>query len=140
MTACNIKYAESRKAKKTDSQRSRVRRITWFNPPYSKDIKPRIGQRFLSLIDQHFPVGSKLCKIFNRSAVKVSYSCMLNMGNIIKHHNARVHGAEHGNDNQLRCCNCRNPDHCPLNGECLASSIVYEATMDTDNTPTPKNT
>ena len=63
---------------------------------------------------------------------------MPNIGNIIKRHNARVRGAEHGYNNQLRRCNCRNPDHCPLNGECLASSIVYEATVDTDNNPAPK--
>ena len=63
---------------------------------------------------------------------------MPNIGNIIKRHNARVCGAEHGNNNQPRRCNCRNPDHCPLNRECLASSIIYEATVDTDNTPAPK--
>ena len=115
-----------------------MRRITWFNPPYSKNIKTRIKQWFLRLIDRHFPVGSKLRKIFNRSTVKVSYSCMPSMDNIIKRHNARVRGAEHGNNSQLRRCSCRNPDHCPLNGECLASSIVYEATADTDDNPASK--
>ena len=95
----NVEHVESRKAKKTGPQRSRVRRITWFNPPYSKNIKTTIGQQFLRLIDRHFvPVGSKLRKIFNRSTVKGSYSCMPNMGNIIKPHNARVRGAEHVNN------------------------------------------
>ena len=60
------------------------------------------------------------------------------MGNIIKPHNARVCGVEHENNDQSRHYNCRNPDHCPLNEECLASSIVYEATVDTDSTPVPK--
>ena len=60
------------------------------------------------------------------------------LSNIIKCNNAHVHWAEHGYNNQLRRCNCRNPDHCPLNGECLTSSIVYEATVATDNTPLTK--
>ena len=52
-----------------------------------------IGQKLLKLIDKHFPAGSKLHKIFNKSTVKVSYSCMPNMGTIITCHNARVCGA-----------------------------------------------
>ena len=40
----NVEYTVRRKAKKTGLQRSRVRRITWFNPPYSKNVKTRIGQ------------------------------------------------------------------------------------------------
>ena len=83
-------------------------------------------------------MGSKLHKIFNRSTVKVSYSCMPNMGTITKRHNTRVSGAEHESNDQSRPCNCRKPDHCPLNGEFLAISIVYEAIVDTDNTPAPK--
>ena len=67
-----------------------MRRITCFNLPYSKNIKTRIAQQFFRLIDRHFTVGTKLRKIFNRSMVKVSYSCKPNMGNIIKHHNART--------------------------------------------------
>ena len=60
------------------------------------------------------------------------------MGTIIKRHNARVCGAEHESNDRSRRCDCRNPDRCPLNGECLTNSIVYEATVDTDNTPAPK--
>ena len=78
----NVEYDESRKAKRTGPRRSRARRITSFNPLYSKNIKTRLGQRFLRLIDRHFPVGSNLREIFNRSTVKVSYSSMPNMGNI----------------------------------------------------------
>ena len=70
--------------------------------------------------------------------VKVSYSCMPNIGTIIKRHNARVCGAEHESNDQPRHCNCQNPDLFPLNWKCLASSIVYEVIVDTDNTPVPK--
>ena len=35
-----------------------------------------VAKIFLSLIDKHFPKNSKLCKIFNRNTIKVSYSCL----------------------------------------------------------------
>ena len=31
-----------------------------------------------------------------------------------------------------KSCNCRNPPDCPLTGNCLASSIVYKATVNSD--------
>ena len=98
----------------------------------------KIGQKFLGLIDTHFPVGSKLHKIFNRGTVKVSYSCMPNMAAIIKRHNARICRAEEEGDDRSRHCNCRRPNQCPLNGKCLNSSIVYKATVDVSGTPAPK--
>ena len=42
----NVEYDESRKARRTDPRRIRMRKITWFNPPYSKNVKTKIGQRF----------------------------------------------------------------------------------------------
>ena len=33
--------------------RGRKRKILWFNPPYSSNIKTKIGSKFLSLVDQH---------------------------------------------------------------------------------------
>ena len=47
-----------------------MRSITWFNPPYTNNMKTRIGQQFLRLIDRHFLAASNLHKIFNRSTVK----------------------------------------------------------------------
>ena len=37
-----------------------------------------------------FPKGKKLHKIFNRYTLKLSYSCMKNMNQVIKSHNAQV--------------------------------------------------
>ena len=76
--------------------RKRARKVTWFNPPYSKNVVTRVGQKFLKLIDKHFPVGCKLRKVFNRNTIKVSYSCMPSMGSIIRQHNARICGTERG--------------------------------------------
>ena len=30
-------------------------------------------------------------------------------------------------------CNCRSKDKCPLNGRCLERSVIYQATVETDN-------
>ena len=118
-----------------------MRRITctWFNPPCSKSVVTRIEQKFLRPIDRHFRVGSKLHKIFNRSRVRISYSCMPNMGTIIKRHNTLVCRAGHESDNRPRRCNCREPYHCPVNRECLTSSIVYKAIVEAGSTSAPKN-
>ena len=78
-----IEYQEERPKRK----RNRKRTITWFNPPFSKNIKTDIARRFLKMLDKHFPKKSKLHKIFNRSIVKVSYSNMPNVERIIKNHN-----------------------------------------------------
>ena len=63
---------------------------------------------------------------------------MPNMGTIIKRHNARVCGPGHESDYQFSHSNCRDPDHCPLNEECLASIIVYKAIVNTSSTTAPK--
>ena len=134
----DVEYVASRKTMEPVAKRKRARRVTWFNPPYSKSVMTRVGQRFLKLVDKHFPVGSKLHKVFNRSTVKVSYSCMPNMANIIKRHNARIRGEQQGGDNQPRYCNCRIPEQCPLSGRCLTNNIVYKATVDTNGDRAPK--
>ena len=133
-----VEYAGSRKAEDPVVKRNRKRRITWFNPPYSKNVKTRVGHEFLKLIDSNFPVGSKLYKVFNRNTVKVSYSCMPNMGTIIKRHNARICGTGRGDDNRPKRCNCRKPEQCPLDGRCLTSKVVYKATVYTNSNRTPK--
>jgi len=64
-------------------RRNRSRKIIWYNPPYNKNVKSRIGREFLRLIDECFPAGHKLRKIFNRNTLKLSYSCMPNVQQII---------------------------------------------------------
>ena len=32
--------------------RRRPRKITWFNPPYSKDVQTNISEKFLKLVDK----------------------------------------------------------------------------------------
>ena len=65
-------------------RRNRSRKIIWYNPPYNKNVKSRIGREFLRLIDECFPAGHKLRRIFNRNTLKLSYSCMPNVQQIIR--------------------------------------------------------
>ena len=62
---------------RTDKKKpSRQRKITWFNPPFSKNIQTNIGEKFLKLVDRNFTPNHPLRKIINRNTVKISYRCM----------------------------------------------------------------
>ena len=115
------------------NQKSRRRNIIWFNPPFSKNVKTNIGRAFISLIDRCFPTGHKLRKIFNRNTIKLSYSCMPNMKQIIDGHNKNIlkKAAQPQQDTATKTCNCRKADECPLNGECLLKEVVYQAKVTT---------
>ena len=113
--------------------RNRNRKVTWFNPPFSKSISTNIGQKFLAILDSSFPPGHDLHKLFNRSTVKLSYSTMPNMGQAINQHNGKLAG---GQKEPTSGCNCRGAAakaSCPMRGNCLAEGVVYCATV-TDTT------
>ena len=118
-------------------KRQRNRNITWFNPPFNKNVKTKVGESFLKLVDKHFGNNSKLNKIFNRNTLKVSYSCMNNMDQIIKAHNNKITSPSETPDNP---CNCKNKQSCPLNGACQATNIVYKAEVIDNKDPTNKKT
>ena len=57
---------------------------------------------------------------------------MPNMSSIIKSHNAKLMKPASGNSKphiSEATCNCRNKDHCPLNGNFKKRCIVYHATI-----------
>ena len=74
----------------TKHRKNRPRNIIWFNPPYSQNVKTKVGKCFLTLIDKHFPKSNPLHKILNRNTLKLSYSCMNNVKAIISNHNKAV--------------------------------------------------
>lgn len=129
-----LHYEPTTTAKRKNRQRSN---ILWYNPPFSKNVSTNIGHKFLSLIDKHFPKDHSLRKIFNRNTVKISYSCMNNTKQVIDNHNKRILHSSHSpytKDNKdgtetNKTCNCRQKNNCPLNGNCLQSSVVYQATV-----------
>ena len=108
-----------------EKQHKRKRKITWFNPPYTKHVKTSIGRKFLGLIDTHFPKGHQLHKIINRNTIKISFSCMDNMATIVKAHNNKI--TQNDPTREKDACNCRKKDDCPLPGRCTARNLIYEA-------------
>jgi hypothetical protein len=74
-------------AETSPKRKSRKRNITWYNPPFSKNVTTNVGQTFLKILDEEFPAGHILHKIFNRNTVNISYSCMSNFKQNIDGHN-----------------------------------------------------
>ena len=107
----------------------RKRNISWFNPPYSENVATNVGKKFLGLIDKCFPADHKLNKILNRNTVKVSYSCMPNMQQIISSHNKSILRKSKPQDITPNNCNCRASNPCPVAKNCLISGVVYQASI-----------
>ena len=80
----NLKY---RVLKEQRQKNDWNRKLIWFNPHYTKQVSTNIAKRFLNILDQPFLEQHALCKIFNRNAVKVSYSCTEKMSSFISSHN-----------------------------------------------------
>ena len=116
-----IKYEKQNVKQK----RTRSRKVIWFNPPFSINVKTNIARRFLLIVDKNFPNGHKFKKILNRNTLKVSYSCLPNMSSIISSHNKKVLNTKQSTSLQ-KTCNCRRNNECPLNGKCLVNSIIYK--------------
>ena len=57
-----------------NARRSRNRKVIWFNPPYSQNVKTNIGKLFIKLGRKHFPKNNKYHKIFNLNTLR-HYQC-----------------------------------------------------------------
>ena len=133
-------YNEELKYNSTNGKTSRKRKkknILWFTPPFNKQVKTNIGKLFLKLIDKHFPRNSSLGKTFNRTNLKISYSCTENIERIIKKHNNKVLNPKPV-QNELLECNCRKKEQCPLQGNCQVDKVIYKATIMPENKPEDK--
>ena len=124
----NLNFNMERKPVK----KNRRRNIIWFNPPYSSNVKINIGRKFIDLVSTHFPKHHRYHKLFNKNNMKLSYRTMPNMESIITKHNRKLLSSMESVNNE-RTCNCRNKVTCPLQGNCLAKSVIYKATVISDN-------
>ena len=89
-----------------------------------------IGHKFLQAVDECFPPNHCLYKIFKRNTLKLSYSCMPNVHQIITAHNKTILDKQiKASENPTKECNCRYKESCPLQGKCLTESVVYQATV-----------
>ena len=102
-----------------------------FNPPFNLKTQTKIGKLFIYLLDKHFPPLNKLHKLFNRTTVKISYSCMPNMNSYTYMHNHKVL-YDKPNETGINNCNCCNKETCPLSNRCQTRCIVYQANIDCD--------
>ena len=121
----------------TPRKRTRTRNIVWYNPPFNKNLQINLGKKFLNLIDKHFPKENKLSKIINRNTIKISYSCLPNVKQIIRTHNRKVL-SDNRTKNQTqekKECNCRKKV-CPVEGQCLKENVIYQATVEEIETKT----
>ena len=116
----------------SSQNRSRKRKVIWFNPPFSKNVCVNVAKYFLDLVDKHFPVNHKLRKLFNRKNLKVSYSCMRNMKSIVNAHNRKI--LTETSQHDKRICSCPKNTTCPLNGKCLSENTIYAGKI-TSNLP-----
>ena len=122
-----LKYTKS----VAKNKRKRKRKIIWFNPPFCRSVKTKVGKIFFEIIDKHFGKKSKLFKIINRNNVKLSYSCMPNIASKIKNHNNKI--MKENSKKLDDSCNCRNQESCPMKGRnCRKANVIYEANIITD--------
>ena len=56
-----------------NARRNRKRKVIWFDPPYSQNMKTNIGKLFVKLVRKHFLKNSKHHKIFNLNTLKLSF-------------------------------------------------------------------
>ena len=73
-----------------NTRRNPNKKVIWFNPPFSLSIKTDIGKELFKLIRKHFPRNHSFRKIFNLNTIRIRFSLMKTMKNLIKQHDARV--------------------------------------------------
>ena len=112
------------------AKKKRKRKIIYFQPPFSNQVKTPIGRLFLNLVKKHFNASHPLHKILNHRCLKISYCCLNNIKSEITSHNQTLRNANDGPENK-NLCNCRKKDGCPVDGKCLKTNVVYRADIRT---------
>ena len=105
-------------------KRTRNRKVTWFNPPFSRNLKTNLAKEFLKLIDTNFTRDNPLSKIINSRTIKVSYSCTAHMASVISTNNQKIL-KEKASEHTTLPCNCRNEYILP--NKCRSSCVIYKA-------------
>ena len=112
-------------------KRARTRKVIWCHLPYSNHIKTNVGKSFMKLIIKHLPKHYRNHEIFNKNAIKMSYSCMQNMENVINKYNNKL--LFQSVEQPTRTCNCRDTASCPMGRNFLQKCFVYQAQVDSTN-------
>jgi hypothetical protein len=133
----NAGYKHKLEFTQPSTQRKRCknrRKETWFNPPWSQNVKTNVGAKFIKSVDESFPPGHPLHSILNRHTLKVSYRTMPNMAQVVSKHNSLIQRQQlPSTAAQAKVCSCpkavRDSGSCPLGGQCLARNTIYQATV-----------
>ena len=108
--------------------------VIWFSFPFKVNVKTKVGNYFLNLVGKHFPLHQTFNELLNHNTIKVSFSSIPNIKAEI--HKPKKNTLEKvqqkSTDTQL--CNCTKKKQCPLNGQGLTESIVYQTNI-TANIP-----
>ena len=59
---------------------------------------------------------------------------MSNIKTIISHHNKALINKSARTNDEKKNCNCRKPNFCPMNGNCNAENVIYQAEVTTTAT------
>ena len=120
----DLKYAKATEKR----YHNRNCNVIWLNPPFNKDVSTNVAEKFLDLLDKHFPKSDKLHKIFDRNNVRVSYSCTEDMKSIINSYNRNVTTQ---NTVITPPCNCRSKKECSLEVQCRVENIISKCVTST---------
>ena len=90
LKSSGLNYSIKFEAPVENAMQNRNRKVIWFNPSYSLNVKTNIGIVFLKLVRKHFTRSLELFKIFNLNTIKISYNSMSNVKNLIKWHNSEI--------------------------------------------------
>ena len=83
----------------------------------------------MGLVDKHVPRHHKYYKLFNRNNIKLSYSCMPNMNNVIRKHNSKI--INNPAPSTAKNCNCCLKTDCPMDGDFLSECLICKASVRT---------
>ena len=94
--------------------------MLYSNPPFSKNVKIKLGKEFLKLVKVYFLKNNTLNKIFNKNTIKLSYSCLPNMKSFINAQNKQILNES---NNEPKLCNCKKNTIFPFNKKCLLKGV-----------------
>ena len=75
--------------------------------------------------------GQKIYKIFNKSTLKLSYSCMPNLKAKIEGHNKKI--LETTSPPKTKLCNCLKKENYPMRVACLSENILCYTRISCDD-------
>ena len=128
----SFNYSMKFEAPVENARWNRNRKVIWLNPPCSLNVKTNIVKVFQKLVRKYFPRLHKFIKIFKFNTIKIRYSSMHKVKNLIKQPNSKILSKDQ--DKIQRSCKCRIKESCPLNGKCLHQCMVYKAEVTTNTT------